>query len=659
MRRLLLILFFLVASCGNEEPTQSIDSEIPYIPQVINIDGVLPIIDYLAEEQYKKDCFIEEYYYCPPLDETWRAIVTTDICEDPNITISIGECIQILECDPTNGVVEIQNCITEDGIDGQQNVYCSKGYWEYGPCEGCEDEICDGKDNDCDGTTDEGLYPCENECGTGRATCIDGILEDCDAPEPAEEICDELDNNCDGLTDEGQLNDCGYCGLTPEEVCDGLDNDCNGLIDDLDDKFCTTACETNKELCINGKWQCTALQPQEEVCDGEDNDCDGLIDEDLECNCPSFMIGALDQCNEPPLICGEGRKTCECDNADCTKTKWTECLAACYWLDPTDPLCDKYKGKIVDELCNNHDDNCNTFIDEGLVEVCYNGPAGTEEVGECKPGEIMCKNGQWGNHLDTGQFVPDLCLGEVLPTVIDNCNGVDDNCDGIIDDDKELEETDILFIVDTSGSMNTEIQAVITALAKFSIYFASQEKVKWGMILAPRDSGWDEYADLTINLTTFNNFQTQLAAEGQIINMYGGAEMLVDVLYLSLKNLATWVPGIPEDYEWNVTIEGSNPPKEHWKVNWRPEANRVVIVFTDEDPQSWLIPKISNNNIDKMVKTIEDLNMYVFAPANWKFEWEQYIKSTPLGKWFKLKDNSSDMYNDLLTILDENLCSEE
>jgi len=41
-------------------------------------------------------------------------------------------------------------------VTGQQNVYCSKGYWEYGPCEGCEDEICDGKDNDCDGTTDEG-----------------------------------------------------------------------------------------------------------------------------------------------------------------------------------------------------------------------------------------------------------------------------------------------------------------------------------------------------------------------------------------------------------------------------------------------------------------------------------------------------------------------
>jgi len=663
LRRLLLILFLLIASCGNEEPTQSIDSAIPYVPMTVNINGILPIIEYMAAEQYKKDCYVEEYFYCPPLNETWRAIVTTDKCKDPNVVVSIGECYQILECDPQPGVVEITDCTTSDGIKGQQNVYCSKGYWEYGPCEGCEDEICDGKDNNCDGSTDEGLFPCENECGAGDAVCIDGTLTDCDAPEPGEEICDELDNDCDGDIDEGQLNACGYCGLTPEEICDGKDNDCNGLVDDLDDKFCTTACETNKELCINGKWQCTAGQPQEEVCDGEDNDCDGLIDEDLQCNCPSFMIGMLMQCQETPLECGAGRKTCECVNDDCTETKFTECLADCYWFNPTDPTCDKYKGKVIDELCNNHDDNCNTVIDEGLVEVCYNGPAGTEDVGECKPGEIICKNGQWGNYPGAGapgQFVVDLCLGEVLPAIVDNCNGVDDNCDGNIDDDKELEETDILFIVDTSGSMSTEIQAVVTALAQFSVYFANQDKVKWGLVMGPKTAnGWYDYGYLAINLTSFNSFQTQLAAEGQIINMYGGAEMLVDLLYLSLWNIANWVPGVPTDYEWNSSIYDSDPPKEHWKVDWQKEANRVVIIFSDEDPQSWLLPKITSPNINKMVQTILDINMYAFAPTSWKFAWEQYIKATPLGKWFKLKDNSQDMYNDLLTILDENLCSEE
>jgi len=94
LRRFLLILLLLIASCGNEEPTQSIDSDIPYIPQIINIDGIAPIIDYLSSEQYKEDCYIEEYYYCPPLDETWRAIVTTDTCKDT--IISIGECYQVL-----------------------------------------------------------------------------------------------------------------------------------------------------------------------------------------------------------------------------------------------------------------------------------------------------------------------------------------------------------------------------------------------------------------------------------------------------------------------------------------------------------------------------------------------------------------------------------
>ncbi len=125
-------------------------------------------------------------------------------------------------------------------------------------------EICDGRDNDCDGVVDE--------VSDGDGDGFDGIPcggQDCDDDRPdvhpgATDWCNGLDDDCDGQTDPvADWDGDGHPGLAcggddcddsrPEarpgaqEDCDnGLDDDCDGLPDDRDtDCFVTEEIEPN------------------------------------------------------------------------------------------------------------------------------------------------------------------------------------------------------------------------------------------------------------------------------------------------------------------------------------------------------------------------------------------------------------------------------
>ena len=634
--------------------------------------------------KYIEDCYQEEWYFCPPLDAVWQFKIITDTCKMPPLVIEIGECIEKFECDPSNTSVEILDCMV-DGGQGTQEKWCDKGFWKYGPCDPCFPEICDGKDNDCDDSIDEDIdiVPCESECGPGDLICIGGELE-CIGPPPEEEICDYKDNDCNGLIDEGQRNDCDECGPVAEEICNGFDDDCDGKIDEDLIQQCETDCEKGLEFCVAGAWiGCTAQQPWPEQCNGFDDNCNGEIDEGLDCGCAPALIGVLFPCFEHPLICGGGYKTCECEDEDCDKMYMTECLASCHWIAPEDPNCDKYLGLIFPEMCNNHDDNCNQLIDEDLVQGCYTGPPNTLYVGICEPGQMICFEGNWGNYYTNAAnediFVSDLCLGEVVPLEKDACNGTDENCDGIVDDGKEMEDTDILFIVDFSGSMWDEIDAVFAALEMFAVNYSDESVIRWGLMTGPQlgqQAGifTTEYLIINTFLTDFQQFLGIMSGMANTSVQFGtGKEMMLDALYLSILNLATPMdaPYLLIDLAWHTSWNVfSTPTLDQFSMNWREDANHVIVVFTDEPVQSYLDPMLFPDDILKLIPSASELSIYTFTNDTYKSKqqwssviqeyydqgWEQF--TSPEGRWYLLTSNAATMYESLIEILDETACQE-
>lgn len=702
--RILIALLLLSVSCQDTSITNPPDASrsqldidmaevdaylLPWEPPIVDMSRgeICEAIESSQVEEYCScfpQCCDRQRWYCPPnIQQSIDVMeVVVEICNEEKIPCTYGrdldcpppeilhrgDCYTAWECPPGTIAESLEwfECQLEDGTLGQQQVVCDKGNLIHLPCQPCEDELCDGLDNDCDSRLDEGRHPCESGCGPGWGFCVNQEVVDCSATQPGEERCNYEDDDCDGLIDERQRNACDECGPVAADICDGADNDCDGSIDEELVRECITACDRGLEACELGNWiSCTARQPADEECDGLDNDCDGRVDEQLDCLCTINDVGNLIPCSEPPLICGQGFKTCECIDPGCQNMRVTDCAALCTYLPlPEPPLCDPLAGlALEDEECNNFDEDCDEIIDEQLVQACYTGPRDTLFVGVCAPGEVYCLRGTWGNDREEA-FSPGFCTGEVVPSP-EICDGADNDCDGVVDYGEEIRDTDILFIVDWSGSMDDEIEAVKIALNRFSAQFAAEQQLQWGLIVGPKESVPEgtELLVLVSNISPFEQFLAAFAALGAE-GMDTGSEMLLDAIYLSIRNISGNANVDLASTAWFRNTD-SVPEKEDFNIEWRQNTDKIIIVFSDEEEQTYLrdandpegpIRPITEQVLIAALRATPNTKVYTFAAilarGGGNQDWED-ISQASGGQIFELTSSAVSMYNDLMSIIDE------
>jgi hypothetical protein len=619
---LITFLSYCVDSNQNNYGFNPPDNVTDASPEIPTYDQDIDIVPWQEDIGPESECIECKWYFCPPLDEIWKKEICMNICEEPPTLYLEADCIQYMECNPAQYLMEEIDCVTDDGFPGTQQKVCNKGLIQYTDC-----------------------------------------VTNCD-----EETCNYEDDDCDGEIDEGQLNECDECGIVPHEECNNNDDDCDGSTDENLLQQCATACGIGFEICYGGNWiSCSAPQPKDEICDGLDNDCDGQIDEELECICTVQDIGVLFPCQEDPLLCGQGYKTCQCADPDCTMFTMTDCYALCYWIPPIDAsnVCDPLIGMALSkETCNNFDDNCNQLIDEDLYMNCYTGPEGTVSVGICQSGESTCDSGTWGHYNEDEDFIPFFCKDEVTPQE-EICNGLDDDCDGIADWGEDMKDTDVLFIVDWSGSMGDEMSAVLISLNQFAQNFSDEDVIKWAFMRGPVavfPSTYDERLELVQDLVGFSDYLVSLAGmDVSMQSMSTAYEMLLDAIYISVHNITATLPQPISNFQWLGLTSGpgsksvieSEPSLQNFNVSWRPGADRIIIVFSDEFPQSYLHPSISLEMAKTAVSGVPQLKLYTFTRDGAdKNKWEQ-LTNAGNGSWYKLTNNPTEMYISLMEILDE------
>ena len=406
-------------------------------PDVTDCKPLNPTISSLAPEVcdgIDNDCdaAVDEGY--PDTDADGVADCVDGDDDDDGIADGQDNCPTVVNPDQENADNDLLGdaCDPDDDNDGDPDATdCAP----LDPKIGAKaTDVCNGVDDDCDGTVDEGALDTD---GDGTPDCLDadddgdGVPDNQDNcplvqnPGQANADNDQLGNACDpdddndgdpDITDCLPLSPLAYHGA--DELCDGVDNDCNGVVDE-------GFPDTNSD----GIADCVA----------PDDDGDGVPD--TQDNCP--LVPNPDQGNADNDQLGDA---CDPDDDNDGDPDVTDCA-------PKNPAV--HHGAA--DVCNGVDDDCSGAVDDGALDTDLDGLADCIDPDDDNDGVLdgvdncpLVGNPSQANNDGDGQG--DACDADddndgdpdatdcapKNPSVghgaAEVCNGVDDDCDGAVDD---------------------------------------------------------------------------------------------------------------------------------------------------------------------------------------------------------------------------------
>ncbi|GDX83287.1 hypothetical protein LBMAG42_50980 [Deltaproteobacteria bacterium] len=374
--------------------------------------------------------------------------------------------VLLLSCQPTpedTGKAPDSGTATDADGDGftEANGECDDGDSNVNPAAL---EVCDGRDNDCNGSVDDGLgstfYEDVDGDGFGdpatASLACEGVGvangDDCDDADAtinpaAIEVCDGDDDDCDGVPDDGVTTQFWVDGdgdgygdpSVPQPACGPTD----GLV--ADDSDCDdSSAEANPSRL--------------EVCDLQDNDCNGLVDDGVTTTYYPDRDGdgyggsdpSEDACSQPT---GYAALDGDCDDddtaynpgaaeTDCNDSHDYNCDGSTGYADVDGDgwaACEECDDSLPDvnpdgtEVCNALDDDCDGGVDEADADGAgtWYLDADADGYGTATDSEIACDAP--ADHVAN----PDDCDDAettVNPSALEMCDSIDNDCDAEIDE---------------------------------------------------------------------------------------------------------------------------------------------------------------------------------------------------------------------------------
>ena len=289
-------------------------------------------------------------------------------------------------------------------------------------------EVCDGVDQDCDGSTDEDATdastyfidmdsdgygdPSVSVLACAAPTGYAASATDCDDTDGLEhpgagEVCDGDDDDCDGEVDEDDAVDAltWYADVDGDGYGDPLTAtpSCTAPLDHVaDDSDCDDTAVT--------------VHPgADEVCDGVDQDCNGATDD-----------GAVDA----PTWYADG----DSDGYGDPLTSVAACVAPVGHVANAADCNDGDASISPDgvETCDGVDEDCNGAIDDGAIDaLTFYADTDDDSFGNPSGPVQACVDpvGTVRNALDC-----DDADAAVNPLADERCDGTDNDCDGTVDE---------------------------------------------------------------------------------------------------------------------------------------------------------------------------------------------------------------------------------